>query len=90
MHVLEVVARHIATLHGREPSLHTGKLEGLQESRTDLDSHANMVALRRNCKVITDTGKTAEVSPFSPDYESLHQAPIVDASVQHNDPHTGE
>ena len=82
IHVLEVVARYTsAALQGTESNLHTGHMEGLQESRTDLDSNANMVALDKNCTIIADTGKTAKVSPFAPDYESLHQVPIVDASV---------
>ena len=57
--------------------------------RTDLDTHANMVVLGRNCHVVNYLGKTAEVHPFSPEYEAL-QVPIVDAVIQYDDPYSGE
>ena len=49
--------------------------------RTDLDAHANMIVLGKNCYVVKCSRKTAEVNPFSPDYEVL-QVPIVDAVIQ--------
>ena len=57
--------------------------------RMDLDTHANMVVLGRNCHVVNYSGKTAEVRPFSPDYEAL-QVPIVDSVVQCDDLYSGE
>jgi hypothetical protein len=39
-------------------------------SRTDLDSHTNMVVVRSNCLVIERSGRTASVNRFTPDYES--------------------
>ena len=57
--------------------------------RTDLDTHANMVVLGRNCHVVNYSGKTAEVHPFSPEYESL-QVPIVHAIIQYDDPYSEE
>ena len=50
-------------------------------SRTDLDSHANMVVLGRHARVIAYTGKTAQVSPFTPEYKSLEDVPIVDGAI---------
>ena len=52
--------------------------------RTDLDIHANMVVLGRNCHVVNYQEKTVEVHPFSPDYEVL-QVPIVEAVIQCDD-----
>ena len=40
-------------------------------SRTDLDSHANMVVVGKHVAIVNDTGRRAEVSPFTPDYEAL-------------------
>ena len=49
-----------------------------EESRTELDSHANMPAVGMNAYVISDTGRVADVNPFTPDYKSM-LIPIVDA-----------
>eukprot|EP00980_Cylindrotheca_fusiformis_P020878 scaffold7890_cov71-Cylindrotheca_fusiformis.AAC.1 len=52
-------------------------------SRTDLDSHANMPVLGRNSFILSDAGKTAEVSPFSPDYEPM-EIKIVDGAIAYD------
>ena len=52
-----------------------------EKSRTELDSHANMVVVGRHASIVSDTGRTAEVSPFTPDYEALQKVPIVDAAI---------
>ena len=51
-----------------------------EDSRTELDSHANMPVVGRNAFIISDTGRIADVKPYSPDYESM-AIPIVDAAV---------
>jgi hypothetical protein len=58
-------------------------------SRTELDSHANMPVVGRNAYIISDTGRVADVSPFTPDYASM-QIRIVDAAVQYDCPYDGE
>jgi hypothetical protein len=58
-------------------------------SRTELDSHANMPVVGRHAYLISDTGRVADVSPFTPDYSSM-QLRIVDAAVQYNCPYDGE
>ena len=60
-----------------------------EESRTELDSHANMPVVGRHAYVISDTGKVADVNPFTPDYNSM-QVNIVDAAVQYECPYDGE
>ena len=52
-------------------------------SRTELDSHANMPVVGRHAYIISDTGRVADVSPFTPDYKSM-QIKIVDAAVQYD------
>jgi hypothetical protein len=59
-----------------------------EHSRAELDSHANMPVVGRNAYVISDTGKVADVSPFTPDYKSM-QIKVVDAAVQYECPYTG-
>ena len=58
-------------------------------SRTELDSHANMPVVGRHAYIISDTGRVADVSPFTPDYASM-QLRIVDAAVQYDCPYDGE
>ena len=51
-----------------------------EESRTDLDSHANMPVVGRNAYIISDMGRIADVNSFTPDYASMRIS-IVDAAV---------
>ena len=50
------------------------------ESRTELDSHANMPVVGKHAYIIDETGKKVDVSPFTPDYKLL-TVPLVDAMV---------
>ena len=59
-------------------------------SRTDLDFHANMVAVGRNVQLISETDRTVEVIPFTPEYDSMYQAPIANADNTYDDEHTLE
>ena len=58
------------------------------ESRCELDSHANMVVIGGHAAVVNKTGLTAQVSPFTPDYEALSEVPIVDAVITYDCPYT--
>jgi hypothetical protein len=60
-----------------------------ESSRSELDSHANMPAAGRNAYIISDAGRLADVTPFTPDYESM-TTPIVDAAVQYECPCDGQ
>ena len=59
------------------------------ESRTDLDSHANMPVVGSNSRVIRRVGKEVNVSPFTPDYNSI-TLPVVDAAILYQCPYTGK
>ena len=50
-------------------------------SRTELDSHANMVYLGRHALIIEDTGKTVDVKPFTPNYNALQKVPVVTGAI---------
>lgn len=58
-------------------------------SRTELDSHANMVVVGKNCRVLRSTGRTVDVNPFTPDYDAMRQVPVVDAALFYECPTTG-
>ncbi len=57
------------------------------ESRSELDSHANMVVLGRNCFVFDDIdGKCCDVAPFDPSLGISKSVPIVDAALVYTCP----
>ena len=58
-------------------------------SRTDLDSHANMVVVGKHVAITNDSSRRAEVSPFTPDYKSLIKVHIVDSAIIHDFPCSG-
>ena len=41
-----------------------------EESRMELDSHANMVVVGKSAYIISDTGETVDVQPFTSEYEA--------------------
>ena len=41
-----------------------------EQSRTELDSHANMCVVGKCALVLSNTGKKADMSPFTPDYDA--------------------
>ena len=59
------------------------------ESRTELDSHANMPVVGKHAYIIAETGKKVDVSPFTPDYKPL-TVPLVDATVKYDNPYDGK
>ena len=58
-------------------------------SCTDLDSHANMPMVGMHSTIISDTGRIADVSPYTPDYKSM-QVKIMDAAVKYECLYTGQ
>ena len=59
-------------------------------SRTELDSHANMVVVGRNCTVFDSTGKTCTVNSFAESAGRLEHVPIVDAVVAYDCPYNAK
>ena len=58
------------------------------QSRTELNSHANMPVVGREAMVVERSGRTVEVSPFTPDYKPIN-VEIVDAVIQYDSPLDG-
>ena len=59
------------------------------ESSIELDSNANMPVVGASAYIISDTGETAYVNAYSPEYES-RKIKIVDAALQYEIPHYGK
>ena len=58
-------------------------------SLTELDSHANMIVIGKQCLEVNNTGKTAHVDSFSKDVGSISSVRIVDAICAYDDPLSG-
>ena len=58
-------------------------------TRIELDSHANMPVVGRQVFILNETGRTASVSAYNPDYPCKH-IPIVDAALLYQDRFTGQ
>ena len=56
-------------------------------AKTKLDSHANMAVLGNNCFVFEESGKTCQVSAFSPSI-AASTLPIVDAVIIYDCPYS--
>ena len=48
-----------------------------------------MAVVGRHCIILNHTGKSANVNPFTPDYDALANVPIVDAAIAYDCPYTG-
>ena len=66
----------------------TKNSETFNSYKTELDSHANMAVIGRHSIIINDTGKTADVKPFSPDCNTLQKVKIIDAAIKWTCPNT--
>ena len=59
-------------------------------SRTELDSHANMIVIGKHSLVIARSGKTIDVGAFADEVGGLSSVPIVDAMVAYDCPRTNQ
>lgn len=50
-------------------------------SKTELDSHANMVVLGKRAFIFKSTWRTYNVKPFSSDLGMMENVPIVDGAI---------
>jgi hypothetical protein len=58
------------------------------ESRTDLDSHANMPVVGSEAYVLADFDKTRDEYPYTPEYKPM-QVQMVDAALRYESPFDG-
>ena len=59
-------------------------------SRTELDTHASSIVIGDNVLVTHDSGKVANVGPFTDQLGKLKNIPIVDGVVAHDCKYTGK
>ena len=60
-----------------------------ESSRTELDSHANMVVIGMKAYILSTIGETVDVAHFTPDYKPI-SVELVDAALKYECPYCGE
>ena len=68
-------------------ALHTDQNITDSITRTESDSHDNTAVLGKNTLIIADTGKTAHVTPFTPNYKSTENV-IFDGAIAYDCPYS--
>ena len=68
----------------------TVKTENVVYGQTELDSHADTIALGKNSIIMGYTGRECEVSPYTDSYESIKKVPIVQGVTGYTSPVTGQ
>ena len=57
-------------------------------SRSELESHANMVVLREHCYIISSSGRYTEVNTFDREVGRMKSFPIVDSAIVYDCPYS--
>ena len=66
------------------------KIQHTTHGRIELDIYVDTMVLRSNCVVLSYTGKECEVSPYSPDYEAVHNVLVVTGATVWTNPQDGK
>ena len=60
------------------------------EGRIELDSHADTIVLGANCVILSHTGQSCEVMPYSDTYDAITDVPVVTGATLWTSPHDGD
>lgn len=60
------------------------------QARCEMDSHADTCVAGPNFRIDEYTGESCDVTPYSNDYQPIHDVPIVNASTAYTNDQTGE
>ena len=60
------------------------------EGRIELDSHADTTVLGANCIILSHTGQSCEVMPYSDTYDAITDVPVVTGATLWTSPHDGD
>ena len=60
------------------------------EGRIELDSHADTIILGANCVILSHTGQSCEVMPYSDTYDAITDVPVVTGATLWTSPHDGD
>ena len=79
--ILSSIRRPAATNAKKKPSLLP------PEGCIELDSHADTIVLGANCVVLSHTGQTCEVMPYSDTYDAITDVPVITSATLWTSPH---
>ena len=60
------------------------------EGRIELDSHADTIVLGANCVILSHTGQSCEVMPYSNTYDAITDVPVVTGATLWTSLHDGD
>ena len=60
------------------------------EGCIELDSHADTIVLGANCVILSHTGQSCEVMPYSDTYDAITDVPVVTGATLITSPHDGD
>ena len=60
------------------------------EGRIELDSHADTIVLGANCIILSHTGQSCEVMPYSDTYDAITDVPVITGATLWTSPHDGD
>lgn len=79
-----------AKIH-RRVQVSASSLNGARgHGKTELDSHANMCVVGKNCLIISRSGRVVDVGTFAEEAGSLNEVPLVDAMIAYECRKTGK
>ena len=82
--ILSSICRPAASNAKRKPSSLPS------ESRIELDSHVDTIVLGANCVILSHTGQSCEVMPYSDTYDTITDVPVVTGATLWTSPHDGD
>ena len=82
--ILSCICRPAASNDKRKPSLLP------TEGRIELDSHADTIILGANCVILSHTGQTCVVMPYSDTYKAITDVPVVTRATLWTSLHDGD
>ena len=60
------------------------------QGRMEVDSHADTIVLGANTIILSHTGQSCEVLPYSDTYDSITDVPVVTGATLWTSPHDGD
>ena len=60
------------------------------EGSIELDSHANTIVLDTNYVILSHTGQSCEVMPYSDTYNAITDVPVITGATLWTSPHDGD
>ena len=75
-------------IHVSSAAANSSELSSFEVFNIELDSHTNMPVVGCGTYIVAHTGNMADVQAYNPDCESK-QIPIVDTTLQYDNPYDG-